>query len=108
MIFNLLKGYSIFLVAFFCLFTCSAIAQALGEGFGGVLEGEFLSGGGLGFIVGLAISLYGIYVWVVKQEALWGITALVGGIIITLMGDIYTDGLQPGMTAVLQAIGARS
>lgn len=69
------------------------------------VKDEFFSGKGIGFMAGLAVSLYGLYLWLIKQETTWGLTAVVGGVVVTALGGIYVDGLQSGTLSVLKAVG---
>lgn len=56
--------------------------------------------GDIGFLVGLGISLFGLYMWLI-QQASWGIILLVAGGLVTVFPNIFA-GIQDGASTAFE------
>ena len=62
----------------------------------GMLKGQ------LGTLVGLGISLLGLYMWIVKQET-WGIMVVLGGALITAFPSAF-DSISSGVAGAFEGV----
>lgn len=76
-----------------------AFAQAAAAGGNLVSTFEDAITGNIGFFIGLAVTLIGLWTWIIKQETGAGIVMIIGGVLITLVPDIFD-----GMTDVVRGV----
>ena len=50
--------------------------------------------GDIGFLVGLGVSVFGLYMWLIKQAS-WGLVMLIAGGLITVFPNLF-KGIQEG------------
>jgi hypothetical protein len=55
--------------------------------------------GNWGTIIGLVIALFGLYVWLIRQET-WGVVVIIGGVLVTFFPGVF-DTLDEGLRAVV-------
>ncbi|MBI1308527.1 MAG: hypothetical protein GC129_01535 [Proteobacteria bacterium] len=60
--------------------------------------------GSIGFFIGLAITILGLWTWIVKQETGAGIVMIIGGVLITLVPGIF-NGMHDLASGVLTQFG---
>lgn len=58
--------------------------------------------GNIGTAIGLAIALFGLWTWIVKQTT-WGIVMIIGGVILTAFPGIF-DNLREGVASTFQDV----
>jgi type IV secretory pathway VirB2 component (pilin) len=46
--------------------------------------------GNIGFLIGLAIAFFGVWTWIVQQNTGAGILMIIGGVLITMVPQIFT------------------
>lgn len=56
--------------------------------------------GNIGFFIGLAITVLGLWTWIIKQETGAGIVMIIGGVLITLVPGIF-NGMHDVMEGVM-------
>lgn len=61
--------------------------------------------GSLGTVVGLGVSLFGLWIWLAQQSS-WGILILIAGAAVTAFPGIYS-GLTTGFKNAFSASGAK-
>ena len=59
-----------------------------------------LVSGNLGTVIGLVLSVFGLWMWLV-QQATWGLLIVIGGAALTAFPGIYTS-LNQGLTTAFQ------
>ncbi len=71
-----------------------------GSGAGASLKQDIVAvfQGDLGFLVGLAISVFGLYTWLIKQAS-WGIVLLIAGGLVTVFPDLFDNIASGSKTA---------
>lgn len=57
--------------------------------------------GNIGFFIGLAITVLGLWTWIIKQETGAGITMIIGGVLITLVPGIFS-GMHQVVSGVME------
>ena len=65
--------------------------------------------GSLGTVVGLGVSLFGLWVWLAQQSA-WGILTLIAGAAITAFPGLYkglADGFKNAFSSSISSSGGR-
>lgn len=67
-------------------------SDTAGSGAGSSLKQDIVGifQGDLGFLVGLAISVFGLYTWLIKQAS-WGIILLIAGGLVTVFPDLFDN-----------------
>jgi hypothetical protein len=86
--------FTIALVAGLVMVGADAFAAVEPAGTGGTKFRETLEGlvtGNIGLLVGLALAVFGIYTWVVKQETTAGLLLIVGGVLITIAPGVFNS-----------------
>lgn len=85
----------LFAVAVFCLLLLPDFAHAQGFGGGGSAVGsslltdiQSLISGRLGTVIGLAISLFGLWMWLGQQSS-WGLLIVIAGAALTAFPGLY-------------------
>lgn len=63
--------------------------------------------GNIGFFIGLAITILGLWTWIVKQETGAGIVMIIGGVLITLVPGIF-DGVRGVAQGVVEQFSSGS
>lgn len=76
-----------------------ALAQSTGgtgTGAGSSLKADIVDvfKGDIGFLVGLGVSVFGLYMWLIKQAS-WGLVMLIAGGLITVFPNLF-KGIQEG------------
>ena len=72
------------------LFINASHAQAAGAGENLYNTLRDAIGGNIGFFIGLAVCILGLWTWIIKQETGAGILMIIGGVLITLAPSIFT------------------
>ena len=95
-----MKKFFMFGLMVLSMAVLSTAAFAVEEVGGSTLEflDQGLIRGNWGTIIGLLIALFGLYMWLVKQET-WGIMVIVGGVMVTFFPGIF-DTLDSGLRTV--------
>jgi type IV secretory pathway VirB2 component (pilin) len=62
--------------------------------------------GNIGFFIGLAITVLGLWTWIIKQETGAGITMIIGGVLITLVPSIF-NGVHEVATGVMETFSSK-
>ena len=67
-------------------------ANHSGSGAGSSLRSdiEAVFTGDIGFLVGLGISVFGLYMWLIKQAS-WGLVMLIAGGLITVFPSLFSS-----------------
>jgi hypothetical protein len=84
-----------------------AIAQtSSGGGAGGSLKTDVVGilTGNLGTVVGLGVSLFGLWVWLAQQSS-WGLLIVIAGAAVTAFPGLYS-GMAQGFAAAFGSSGA--
>lgn len=63
----------------------SDIGQSYYDTLKGMITGNF------GFFLGLGITVLGIWTWVIKQQTGAGVTMIIGGVLITLAPNLFSN-----------------
>lgn len=61
----------------------------IGESYFSTLQGAIT--GNFGFFLGLGITVLGIWTWVIKQQTGAGVTMIIGGVLITLSPNLFSN-----------------
>ncbi|NBV54661.1 MAG: hypothetical protein EBR79_03000 [Proteobacteria bacterium] len=80
----------------------SNIASSSGRPMLDALQGAIT--GNIGFFIGLAITILGLWTWIVKQETGAGVVMIIGGVLITLVPGIF-NGARELASGIVQQIG---
>jgi hypothetical protein len=63
--------------------------------------------GNIGFVIGLGVTILGLWTWIINQETGAGITMIIGGVLITLVPGIF-DGARNMMFGVVTTLSGGS
>lgn len=101
-----MKHYIFLSIIALSLFIIPEVAFAQNTTAGGSLltDVQNLLTGSLGTVVGLGISLFGLWVWLAQQSS-WGILILIAGAAITAFPGLY-KGLTDGFKSAFGTVGA--
>ena len=98
------KNLTVFLiVSVLFLAVNPAMAESSVAGQSLLLDLSGLVKGSVGTTVGLLISLYGFYRWIIDQET-WGIVMILGGAIFTAFPGVF-DSLHDGVVVAFSDVG---
>jgi hypothetical protein len=104
-----LTAIYIVLMGFLFLVIAPDVANAQNLGRGGGAGGSLLTDvqnilvGQLGTVIGLGISLFGLWVWLAQQSS-WGLLIVIAGAAITAFPGLY-KGLTQGFKAAFGTVG---
>lgn len=99
------KYLFLFVIGFTLLITPEFAFAANTTAGGGLLaDVQALLQGSLGTVVGLGISLFGLWVWLAQQSS-WGILILIAGAAITAFPGLYA-GLTESFKSAFSSSGA--
>lgn len=93
---------SLALVAVFALVPDVAMAQDTGAGLLDDIQNLF--GSNLGTVIGLGISLFGLWMWLVQQSS-WGLIILIFGAALTAFPGIFGS-MQSAFKGAFSGVGA--
>lgn len=65
---------------------------------------ESTIGGKIGLFIGLVLTLWGLWTWIVKQDTAAGLTMIAGGVAITLLPNIF-NGMRGVVDGVVTQFG---
>jgi len=86
-------------------FAQSSGAGQAGSNFLNTLKG--LITGNLGLFLGLAITVFGIWTWVINQNTGAGITMIIGGVLLTVAPGLFS-GVQSFVNGAMQTFSPNS
>jgi type IV secretory pathway VirB2 component (pilin) len=98
------------------MFIDPAFAQAVSPAGGAAFQSgnqalQTLQGtitGNIGFLIGLAIAFFGVWTWIVNQNTGAGILMIIGGVLITMVPQIFTGAQSLVSGVVGQFSGGRT
>jgi len=96
-------AFVLFAAALFAMVPDVAHAQNAGSSL--LTDVTNLLTGSLGTVVGLGISLFGLWVWLAQQSS-WGILILIAGAAITAFPGLY-KGMTDGFKSAFSSSGAQ-
>lgn len=95
-------------------FAANSFSSAAGNaGSGGDIGADFfttLQGmitGNVGFFIGLAVTVLGIWTWVIKQQTGAGVIMIIGGVLITLAPGLFNSARE-FTASVISNVGGNS